>query len=141
MAVPIQKVLLTGFIHSMHSEEIVDDQFYQPEAIKDPACLYCWRRGCIISLSDLPNVDFSNLAALATEIEERSSCIGAEHVRLTCLDLMRACDQMQKQKYETFFFCQALSWTKNEFAHTRNKLQVLVQMERKIMRLEAKQQK
>ncbi|WRX31747.1 hypothetical protein QQP08_024234 [Theobroma cacao] len=51
MAVPIQKVLLTGFIHSMHSEEIVDDQFYQPEAIKDPACLYCWRRGCIISLS------------------------------------------------------------------------------------------
>ncbi|XP_017982040.1 PREDICTED: histidine-containing phosphotransfer protein 1-like isoform X3 [Theobroma cacao] len=79
------------------------------------------------SYIDLPNVDFSNLAALATEIEERSSCIGAEHVRLTCLDLMRACDQMQKQKYETFFFCQALSWTKNEFAHTRNKLQVLVQ--------------
>ncbi|MBA0564970.1 hypothetical protein Golob_009872 [Gossypium lobatum] len=28
--------------------------------------------------------------------------IGAEHVRLACVDLMQACEQMQKQKYETF---------------------------------------
>ncbi|XP_022730793.1 histidine-containing phosphotransfer protein 2-like [Durio zibethinus] len=81
----------------------------------------------LASYIDLPNVDFSKLAVLAAELGERSSCIGAEHVRLTCMDLMQACDQMQKQKYETFFFLQALSWTKNEFTHTRNKLQVLVQ--------------
>nr|KJB53551.1 hypothetical protein B456_009G087000 [Gossypium raimondii] len=60
--------------------------------------------------------------------------IGAEHVRLACVDLMQACEQMQKQK-----FLLALDWTKTEFTQTQNKLQVLVQMERRIMRLEAKQ--
>ncbi|KAH1067006.1 hypothetical protein J1N35_031993 [Gossypium stocksii] len=88
----------------------------------------------LASSIDLPEVDFSKLAALAAEVTERSSCIGAEHVRLACVDLMQACEQMQKQK-----FLPALDWTKTEFTQTQNKLQVLVQMERRIMRLEAKQ--
>ncbi|XP_017982045.1 PREDICTED: histidine-containing phosphotransfer protein 2-like isoform X7 [Theobroma cacao] len=149
MALSIVRGLLQQYVQSLFNEGIINDQFSHIQHLKmvgradhfvQLINTYCLNVETILSklesYIDLPNVDFSNLAALATEIEERSSCIGAEHVRLTCLDLMRACDQMQKQN-----FCQALSWTKNEFAHTRNKLQVLVQMERKIMRLEAKQQK
>ncbi|KAK8641361.1 hypothetical protein V6N13_010772 [Hibiscus sabdariffa] len=89
----------------------------------------------LASYIDLPDVDFSKLAALTTEVAERSSRIGAEHVRLACVDLMQACDQKQKQN-----FLRALNWTKTEFGRTKNKLQVIVQMERRIMRLEAKQQ-
>ncbi|KAK8550800.1 hypothetical protein V6N13_119307 [Hibiscus sabdariffa] len=76
----------------------------------------------LASYIDLPDVDFSKLAALTTEVAERSSRIGAEHVRLACLDLMQACDQKQKQN-----FLRALNWTKTEFARTKNKLQVIVQ--------------
>ncbi|KAK8550802.1 hypothetical protein V6N12_039488 [Hibiscus sabdariffa] len=65
----------------------------------------------LASYIDLPDVDFSKLAALTTEVAERSSR-----------------------------FLRALNWTKTEFARTKNKLQVIVQMERRIMRLEAKQQ-
>ncbi|WRX31746.1 hypothetical protein QQP08_024233 [Theobroma cacao] len=135
MALSIVRGLLQQYVQSLFNEGIINDQFSHIQHLKmvgradhfvQLINTYCLNVETILSklesYIDLPNVDFSNLAALATEIEERSSCIGAEHVRLACLDLMRACDQMQKQN-----FCQALSWTKNEFAHTRNKLQVLVQ--------------
>lgn len=88
------------------------------------------------SYIDLPDVDFSKLAALAQQVEERSSLMGAEHMRLACADLIQACRQMDKRNLSL-----SLNWIKNEFAHIRTKLEVVVQMERKIMRLESKHKK
>lgn len=88
------------------------------------------------SYIDLPDVDFSKLAALAQQVEERSSLMGAEHMRLACADLVQACLQMDKRNLSL-----SLNWIKNEFAHIRTKLEVVVQMERKIMRLESKHKK
>ncbi|KAJ6985915.1 hypothetical protein NC653_023749 [Populus alba x Populus x berolinensis] len=88
------------------------------------------------SYIDLPDVDFSKLAALAQQVEERSSLMGAEHMRLACADLIQACRQMDKRNLSLSF-----NWIKNEFAHIRTKLEVIVQMERKIMRLESKHKK
>ncbi|XP_039066374.1 histidine-containing phosphotransfer protein 1-like isoform X2 [Hibiscus syriacus] len=122
---------------------IINEQFSHIQHLKADHLVqlintYCLDAESIISQLDshidLPDVDFSKLDALAAEAVERSSRIGAEHVRLACVNLMRASDQKQKQN-----FLQALNWTKTEFARTRNKLQVIVQMERRIMRLEAKQ--
>ncbi|XP_022753769.1 histidine-containing phosphotransfer protein 1-like [Durio zibethinus] len=147
MALSIVKGLLQQYVQSLFNEGIVNDQFSHIQHLKmvgradhfvQLINMYCLDVETILSqlasYIDLPTIDFSKLAALAAEVGERSSCIGAEHMKLACVDLMQACDQLQKQN-----FLQALSWTKNEFAHTREKLQVLVQMERRIMRLEAKQ--
>ncbi|XP_008227589.1 PREDICTED: histidine-containing phosphotransfer protein 1-like isoform X2 [Prunus mume] len=90
----------------------------------------------LTSLSDLPDVDFSKLATLARSIEEKSSLVGAEHVRSACADLIQACERMHKQN-----FLRALGWIKNEFAHTRNKLDSFVQMERRIFRVEGREVK
>ncbi|XWS52859.1 hypothetical protein CRYUN_Cryun11dG0108300 [Craigia yunnanensis] len=131
MALSIVKGLLQQYVQSLLNEGIVNDQFSRIQHLEMDG-----RADHFVQLIniELPTVDFSKLAALAAEVGERSSCIGAEHVRLACVNLRQACDQMQKQN-----FLQALNWTKNEFAHTCNKLQVFVQMERRIMRLEAKQ--
>ncbi|XVE79285.1 hypothetical protein DITRI_Ditri14bG0045600 [Diplodiscus trichospermus] len=135
MALSIQILLPELSFQSMHDEGIVNDQFSHIQHLTmvgradhfvQLINMYCLDVETILSQLassiDLPTVDFPKLAALAAEVEERSSCIGAEHVRLACVNLMKACDQKQKQN-----FLQALSWTKNEFAITRNKLQVLVQ--------------
>ncbi|XP_034222422.1 histidine-containing phosphotransfer protein 1-like isoform X2 [Prunus dulcis] len=90
----------------------------------------------LTSLSDLPDVDFSKLATLARSIEEKSSLVGAENVRSACADLIQACERMHKQN-----FLRALGWIKNEFAHTRNKLDSFVQMERRIFRVEGREVK
>ncbi|KAG6763080.1 hypothetical protein POTOM_033612 [Populus tomentosa] len=74
------------------------------------------------SYIDLPDVDFSKLAALAQQVEERSSLMGAEHMRLACADLIQACRQMDKRNLSLSF-----NWIKNEFAHIRTKLEVVVQ--------------
>ncbi|KAG4145233.1 hypothetical protein ERO13_D05G085200v2 [Gossypium hirsutum] len=147
MALSIVKGLLEQYVQSLFNEGIINEQFSHIQHLKmvgrtehfvQLINTYCLDVESILaqlaSSIDLPEVDFSKLAALAAEVTERSSRIGAEHVRLACVDLMQACEQMQKQK-----FLLALDWTKTEFTQTQNKLQVLVQMERRIMRLEAKQ--
>ncbi|XP_039066368.1 uncharacterized protein LOC120211983 isoform X1 [Hibiscus syriacus] len=126
------------------------DQFYQLEAMKDPITpIYIVGAVAFVSVISLMWISLSWMLWPQKQWREapgQGMCfwsaakvqvmpsIGAEHVRLACVNLMRASDQKQKQN-----FLQALNWTKTEFARTRNKLQVIVQMERRIMRLEAKQ--
>ncbi|KAB5541669.1 hypothetical protein DKX38_014643 [Salix brachista] len=75
------------------------------------------------SFIDLPDVDFSKLVALAQQVEESSSLMGAEHMRLACAGLIQACRQMDKRNLSL-----SLNWIKNEFAHIRTKLEVVVQV-------------
>ncbi|XP_052883776.1 histidine-containing phosphotransfer protein 2-like isoform X2 [Gossypium arboreum] len=123
MALSIVKGLLEQYVQSLFNEGIINEQFSRIQHLKMVGRTehfvqlinsYCLDVESILaqlaSSFDLPEVDFSKLAALAAEVTERSSR-----------------------------FLLALDWTKTEFTQTQNKLQVLVQMERRIMRLEAKQ--
>ncbi|VVA34350.1 PREDICTED: histidine-containing [Prunus dulcis] len=149
MALPILKGLLRGYVQSLFNEGIVNNQFSQIQTLKSDADPDCAVRliniylldvermlSELTSLSDLPDVDFSKLATLARSIEEKSSLVGAENVRSACADLIQACERMHKQN-----FLRALGWIKNEFAHTRNKLDSFVQMERRIFRVEGREVK
>lgn len=86
---------------------------------------YCVEVGTILSelksCINLPNVDFSNFAAQAYKIEDKSLGIGAEHVRRACVDLIQACEEKHERKVT-----RALSWLQAEFSITREKLNSLV---------------
>ncbi|XP_065634455.1 histidine-containing phosphotransfer protein 5 isoform X2 [Quercus suber] len=119
-------------IHTLKSEEepehvvqLIDKYFVEVETILSE----------LTSKIDCPDVDFSKLSELAHKVDERSLSIGARHVKLACADLIKSCDQMNKEN-----FSRALIWIKNEFSHTRNKLEAYAQMERRIIRLKSKQQ-
>ncbi|GMG98463.1 hypothetical protein Nepgr_000303 [Nepenthes gracilis] len=90
---------------------------------------------CILR-SNLPNVDFAKLTALVKKVEEKSSWIGAEHVRLSCDELIQSCYETNKN-----IFFRALTWMKNEFLKTQDKLDTIAQMELRIIRLKNKQLK
>ncbi|KAF7823256.1 histidine-containing phosphotransfer protein 1-like [Senna tora] len=42
--------------------------------------------------------NITNLSALAHEIEDKSTSIGAQHVRIACPELIQACDENNKIK-------------------------------------------
>ncbi|XP_050208279.1 uncharacterized protein LOC126657597 isoform X2 [Mercurialis annua] len=122
---------------------IVNDQFCfiqtlktveEPDRVVQLINTYCTDVEAILleltRYMELPEVNFLNLEALAHQIEEKSLSIGAEHMRLACAGLIQACHDMQKR-----------NWMKSEFSRTRSKLHVFVQTERKVLRLEKKQQK
>ncbi|KAL4611653.1 hypothetical protein ACB092_08G141000 [Castanea dentata] len=168
MALSILKGLLQGYVQSLFDEGIVNDQFSQihtlkseeePEHVVQLIDKYFVDVETILSeltsKIDCPDVDFSKLSELAHKVDERSLSIGAKHVKLACVDLIESCDQMNKEKGKdtssaqrlvmcsdmyTRSFSRALIWIKNEFSHTRNKLEAYAQMERRIIRLKSKQQ-
>ncbi|XP_057954700.1 histidine-containing phosphotransfer protein 1-like [Malania oleifera] len=146
MALSILKGLLQGYVQSLFDEGIVNDQFShiqslksaeKPDSVVQFISMYCDDVGAIISelksYIDLPDVDFSRLAAEARKVEEKSLRIGAEHMRLACADLIQACEENNKEN-----FSRALKWMKNEFVRTRSKLESFAQMERRIIRLESR---
>ncbi|XP_050281211.1 histidine-containing phosphotransfer protein 5-like [Quercus robur] len=148
MALSILKGLLHGYVQSLFDEGIVNDQFSQihtlkseeePEHVVQLIDKYFVDVETILSeltsKIDCPDVDFSKLSELVHKVDERSLSIGAKHVKLACADLIKSCDQMNKEN-----FSRALIWIKNEFSHTRNKLEAYAQMERRIIRLKSKQQ-
>ncbi|KAK7845242.1 histidine-containing phosphotransfer protein 5 [Quercus suber] len=135
MALSILKGLLQGYVQSLFDEGIVNDQFSQihtlkseeePEHVVQLIDKYFVEVETILSeltsKIDCPDVDFSKLSELAHKVDERSLSIGARHVKLACADLIKSCDQMNKEN-----FSRALIWIKNEFSHTRNKLEAYAQ--------------
>ncbi|KAL9413361.1 hypothetical protein AB3S75_041937 [Citrus x aurantiifolia] len=149
MALSIVKGLLEHYIQSLFDEGILSDQnshiqtltmVEEPYYAEQLINTYCTSVEAILlqltSCIELRDVDFSQLAVLARQIEEKSSRFGAEHVRRACADLIRACDQMHKRGVS-----RALAWLKNEYTLTKNKLQSVAQMERRIMRLLLKEER
>ncbi|KAJ6985920.1 hypothetical protein NC653_023751 [Populus alba x Populus x berolinensis] len=148
MAMLIVKGLLQQYVQSLFDEGIVNAQFCHIQTLKteeEPDHVVrlintyslMWSQSYLnlevtcntipktqlAKRHDLPDVDFSKLAALAQQVEERSSLMGAEHMRLACADLIQACRQMDKRNLSLSF-----NWIKNEFAHIRTKLEVIVQV-------------
>ncbi|XP_022153064.1 histidine-containing phosphotransfer protein 1-like isoform X2 [Momordica charantia] len=136
----ILKGLLQDYVQSLF-DEIVDERFSQilikfEESDRVIHLINIYLNDVESNLCELTNymdsinVNFSKLSILAHNIEEKSTRIGARHVRLASIHLIEACDQ-EDQKIVS----QALSWMQHEFAITRNKLQPVLQMEQRIMRL------
>ncbi|XP_024926346.2 histidine-containing phosphotransfer protein 1 isoform X2 [Ziziphus jujuba] len=127
--------LLEEYVQSLFDEGIVNDQFSQIQTLKSmeqPDLVVQLIDAYLVdvemilseltSYSDFPDVDFSKVTLLAHKVKDRSSCIGAEHVRLACDELIQASVQMNKQN-----FVRALSWIKKEFSCTQDKLESYAQ--------------
>ncbi|XP_031384610.1 histidine-containing phosphotransfer protein 2-like isoform X2 [Punica granatum] len=135
---PNSNGLLQDYVQSLFDEGIVNDQFSQVLTLKtedEPdsvlKLINAYLNDAEAILSEFPE---NILAAQARKISEISLCIGAEHMKLACSDLIQACDEKQGRR-----FFQAVGWTKMEFSRTRGKLDALVQMEKRILRLKSKQ--
>ncbi|KAJ0020996.1 hypothetical protein Pint_31930 [Pistacia integerrima] len=136
MALALQRSLFHNFVQSMFDEGIVSDEFYQLLAMKDAIrqdyvvraitsyCIYA--QNLFSHLTDQisqPEVDYHQVDASAREFYARTSIIGAEHVKLSCAELIQACQGNDKE------YCfRALYWTKNEYSKLRRKFETIVQV-------------
>ncbi|CAK7329337.1 unnamed protein product [Dovyalis caffra] len=105
------KGLLQQYVQSLFDEGIVNAQLChiqslkteeEPDHVVQLINTYCIDVEAILfeltSYIDHLDVDFSKVAALAQQVEERNSLMGAEHMRLACADLIQPCRQMDKRK-------------------------------------------
>ncbi|XP_048136695.1 uncharacterized protein LOC115734336 [Rhodamnia argentea] len=143
-----QRGLLQEYVQSLLGEGIINDQFASVQTLKsadEPDAIIKLITSYFVDVEavlseltrsiDSSEADFDQLAAQANTIKEKSLCIGAEHMKLACENLIRACEEKQGRK-----FSQALDWMKLEFAQTQDKLDAVVQMqmEKRILRLGSK---
>ncbi|XP_057457261.1 histidine-containing phosphotransfer protein 1-like isoform X2 [Lotus japonicus] len=150
MAMPILKGLLQEYLISLLEEGVVNSQFNailcpinNRDRARDHAVqlIETYLADVDMILSELSlhvdnsQVDLYMLATLAHEIQDKSTSIGAEHMTVACFDVIKACEERRKKR-----FSQTLTWLKHEFDNTKNKLSSLVQMEKRIVRLEESSQ-
>ncbi|GAB2274637.1 hypothetical protein Dimus_009406 [Dionaea muscipula] len=143
MALIILSGLLKDYLESLVRQGVINDQLAKlvnQKCLDDPDFIV--RRICVYSgdaetlllemahCIDLPDVDFSILAANAQKLHEESSWIGAEHVRLACARLIQSCVEKNRSK-----FSRELAWVEAEFHKTQSVLESIVQMEQRIIRL------
>ncbi|XP_019448060.1 PREDICTED: histidine-containing phosphotransfer protein 1-like [Lupinus angustifolius] len=147
MTLSILKGLLQDYLRSLFNEGIVNDQFNEILSLENTrgldyvvTLINTYIADVEMILSDISRhienskVDFSHMASLAHAIEDKSASIGAEHMKLACSDLIKACDEKHKRK-----LIRSLPWTKSEFTQTKNKLMDFVRMEMRIIRFQSSQ--
>uniref|UniRef100_A0A5B6YVV2 Histidine-containing phosphotransfer protein n=1 Tax=Davidia involucrata TaxID=16924 RepID=A0A5B6YVV2_DAVIN len=148
MALAALKAQLNGFVNSMHDEGMLDSQFTQIQALQDESnpnfvteviSLFCDDAKRIITelhkYLDQPNVDYHKLDAFVHQLKGSSSSIGAQRMKIACVDLRQASDDKSKERC-----LQALSKIMYEYCLLQNKFQTLVQMEKRIFAFESNQQ-
>ncbi|GLT66423.1 hypothetical protein SLA2020_387880 [Shorea laevis] len=109
MSLAIHKGLLRGFIQSMYDEGIINDQFWQLQAMKHvnqpdyvvrAITSYCVSAQNLFSqltgLIEQENVNFHQVNVSVRELYEKSSSVGAEHVKLSCAELLHASAEHDK---------------------------------------------
>ncbi|XP_044482703.1 histidine-containing phosphotransfer protein 1-like isoform X3 [Mangifera indica] len=134
MALALQRSLFYNFVQSMFDEGIVNDEFFQLLAMKDAIrqdyvvraitsyCIYAQNLFSYLTYHIQPEVDYHQVDASACDFFLRTSSIGAEHVKLSCAELIQACQENDKE------YCScALYWTKNEYSKLRRKFETLLQ--------------
>ncbi|OIW09051.1 hypothetical protein TanjilG_16278 [Lupinus angustifolius] len=111
MTLSILKGLLQDYLRSLFNEGIVNDQFNEILSLENTrgldyvvTLINTYIADVEMILSDISRhienskVDFSHMASLAHAIEDKSASIGAEHMKLACSDLIKACDEKHKRK-------------------------------------------
>ncbi|XP_023534677.1 histidine-containing phosphotransfer protein 5-like isoform X6 [Cucurbita pepo subsp. pepo] len=136
--------LLQDYVQSLLNEKIIDERFSQIRTkLEEPDFIQLInvylndvesRLSEFSCFIDSVDVNFSKLSMMAHKIEEKSTRIGARHMKLASIHLIQACD-----KEDHKLVSQSLCWMKHEFINTRNKLQPVLQMEQRILRLMSKQ--
>ncbi|KAF8403244.1 hypothetical protein HHK36_011345 [Tetracentron sinense] len=141
MTLDALKAQLNGFVQSMHDEGLLDHNFDQVRALRDPNnprflpdlingfCNDTERRiNDLTGYLDQPTVDYHRIAEFVHQLKGSSSSIGAYHVYLACLDLDQAVDATYKEGCLL-----ALNRIKHEFYHLHGKFQTIVQLENSIL--------
>ncbi|XP_054815106.1 histidine-containing phosphotransfer protein 1-like isoform X2 [Prosopis cineraria] len=148
MTLPILRGLHQDYLDSLLDEGIINDQFNRIHSQRTEESDFvvklveAYFRDVEAILSDLSshadesNVDLTKLSALPREIQDKSTSIGAELVKHACRELIQACDENHKRKFD-----RSLMWVQSEFSLTKTKLESYVRMERRIIRyVESKSQ-
>ncbi|XP_002533548.2 histidine-containing phosphotransfer protein 2 [Ricinus communis] len=148
MALPSLKSQLNNSVQSMFDEGMLDSQFAQIQALQDESnpnfiaeviTSFCTDAERIITeLSKnmtQQNVNFSNLESCVHQLKGSSSSIGAQRLKLACADLQQAFDDQNKAGC-----LQALNIITREYFLLRGKFETLIQLEKRILAIEAKQQ-
>ncbi|XP_031486419.1 histidine-containing phosphotransfer protein 1-like [Nymphaea colorata] len=133
-----------AYINSLICEGHLDEQFKQvqmlqdannPEFVVDLINLYCQDSENILAeLSRSLNEDapdFKKIDASVHQLKGSSASVGANQVKLACIELRTCCEQANKHGC-----IDALNTIKQKFYILQNKLETLVQLEGKIQALE-----
>ncbi|XP_050228637.1 histidine-containing phosphotransfer protein 1-like [Mercurialis annua] len=147
MALPALKAQLNNFVQSLFDEGMLDGQFSQIQALKDESnpdfiveviTTFCNDAERIISEltkhMSQQNVEFSNLESYVHQLKGSSSSIGAQRMKNACADLQQAFDDKNKGRC-----LQALNIITCQYFLLRAKFETLVQLEKRILSIEANQ--
>ncbi|CAL9070050.1 unnamed protein product [Musa banksii] len=139
---------LNGLVNSMFLEGLLDDQFEQLQMLQDESSpgfiaelitLFCGDSERILAeltkLLDQAVVDYQKVDAFVHQLKGSSSSVGAQHVKLACVQFRQFCEEHNKEGC----LC-ALNVVKHEYYLLRGKFDTMLQLEQRIQAYESKQQ-
>ncbi|KAJ8754163.1 hypothetical protein K2173_002062 [Erythroxylum novogranatense] len=148
MALAALKAQLNNFVQSMLEEGMLDSQFAQVQALQDESnpCFitevitsFCNdAERIVIELNKYMShqtLDFAKLESFVHQLKGSSSSIGAKRLKLACTDLLQASDDRNKNGC-----LQALNAITREYCLLRNKFDTIIQLERRILATETRDQ-
>ncbi|KAK1300683.1 Histidine-containing phosphotransfer protein 1 [Acorus calamus] len=140
---------LDVLVNSMHREGVLDEQFKQLQMLQDSSnpgfvaeviALFCEDSERI--LAELGNsldqavIDFPRVDAYVHQLKGSSSSVGAQHVKLACIQFRQFCEENDKEGC-----VRALHVVRNEYYNLRSKFEIMLQLEQRIQAYESKRQK
>uniref|UniRef100_B3TLT2 Histidine-containing phosphotransfer protein n=1 Tax=Elaeis guineensis var. tenera TaxID=51953 RepID=B3TLT2_ELAGV len=148
MAATALKEQLNGLVNSMFAEGLLDEQFQQLQMLQDGSnpgfvaevvTLFCEDSERILTeltkLMDQALVDYSKVDAYVHQLKGSSSSVGAQNVKLACIQFRQFCEENNKEGC-----VRALNVVKHEYYRLRSKFETMLQLESRIQAYENKQQ-
>ncbi|XXG63046.1 hypothetical protein AAC387_Pa05g1316 [Persea americana] len=148
MASTALKDQLDGLLNSMFREGLLDEQFTQLQMLQDAnnpgfvaevISLFCEDSerilGELTKLLDQAVVDFLKVDAYVHQLKGSSSSVGAQHVKLACIEFRQFCEDHDKEGC-----MRALHVVKHEYCNLRSKFESMIQLEQRIFAYDTKQQ-
>ncbi|URD82022.1 histidine-containing phosphotransfer protein [Musa troglodytarum] len=110
MALMALREQLDGLVNSMFLEGLLDDQFEQLQMLQDESSpgfiaelitLFCGDSERILAeltkLLDQAVVDYQKVDAFVHQLKGSSSSVGAQHVKLACVQFRQFCEEHNKE--------------------------------------------
>ncbi|XP_059428924.1 histidine-containing phosphotransfer protein 2-like [Corylus avellana] len=137
-----------NLIQSMFYEGMLDSQFAQIQVLQDASnpnfvmeviTIFCNdAERIMLELNNYlgqQDVDFNKLNGLVHQLKGSSSSIGAQHLKLACIDLQQASEDKNKERCQ-----QALNIIAHKYCLLRSKFRTLIQLEKAISAFATNQQ-
>nr|AEY84978.1 histidine-containing phosphotransfer protein [Wolffia australiana] len=135
---------LNGLVNSMFAEGLLDGQFNQLQMLQDETnpgfvaeviTLFCEDAERLIkelsTLLDQPVVDYFKVDAYVHQLKGSSASVGAQYIKLACVKLRQFCEAKNKEGC-----AHALNLIRHEYYRLKVKLEMMVQLERRIQAYE-----